>query len=1043
MVASLATLVAWVSIAIAAPDSKQVDEIRLARGAIDVTINGGGVICGSGGKSIAPEAMPGSVLPARTHACLGIDFTTPKGRVSAVIPGDGPDYGGRLVAQRLGASSRPDRFVARHRIGDVVVRVEYWWVAATGALVSSVTLENHGLDLVGDVMVSWEWQIPGTAGLTWPEEFGAMLPPPPPDLHRLGLMPNNVLPGAEQGCGIAYVVRDEQDDAGLSPTAVDVPLRLWTGPNWPNGVDLGLHWGFTTGDFDQDGWNDVLVGATGLIFRNVEGKDWELYADTGPEIGDTEARYDAAIADYDLDGLPDFGTEPRAFKTYCFDLVKNVDGSTFTNVADDPGIIDVVPCNGDCETLAVADVDGDVDLDWFLPAYPAWVFGGPGNFFLQNLGPVGPGGAFAMHEASAEANLDNPDGVNRPEGAGFCDVDGDGDVDLYSNGTLYRNVSTLGVPRFEPLFGDGTEIPYGVQLDEGALFVDYDMDGDLDLLLSIVDPTVGLRMIENRGDGTFANTAKTVFDAFDQSLIFGVSACDWDNDGDYDVTSMALFRRNQWLETGTRHFTVATHNLKPQQLLYGVPAWFDADHDGDLDCAFGGWPDGWILENTLYDSTTPPEVKRHVRVRVVRDDATLDRGLETEFGAQVTLDVLGDAVDGNVRTQIVSASGGYLNQSDYVLQFALPADPDPDPTKDVRFAVRVDFKGASEQGYVRVDRHVNSLLGDVDLATLADREIVVYRSGRVKMRQLDGAPAVASEPLVTTTGGLALCGSTTPLPDPGAAPASDWFVGMEVALDPASPPQRVEELLLDGQLDGAIDCSGTPANVFAWDVTDPTAPQLVPNGALERATKARNDRSALAIDFSLEPGRVYRIVARVTKLRATAIAAPIANGPLTTTGGLSYPDASPCDGIAASAASVDPANVHLALRFRDEPAGAWADLGHAYSASGSPPTLTGMGELRSDTQTTVALSGAPPLSQCWLVVGASTAYQPYFDGVIVPAFDIILESATDALGTTSFTDCWPEALPGGTTFYFQSLILDDAAPHGMAFSNCIGAAASY
>ncbi len=1035
-----------VAAAVGVQSTSQPPSVVLDNGQSVVSIAQSGVVTGARGRLLHPEAMPAVTLPPQVHSWIGVVFTNGSGRVRGVIPGDAVDYGGRQVATPVSFVATADRVVAIHRIDEVEVRVEYWWEPAVDALVSAITLKNVGTGDVTNPIVTTEWQLPGSVGSTWPPEFSAELPPPPSDVHRLGLMPNNLRPGDEQESGFAY--RPVATSGRPRIGGAEVPLRLWTNATWPDGVNLGLYLGgISTGDFDQDGWSDLFVAYAGGLYRNVAGQDWEFVDELLDQMGDPgEARYGSAICDYDSDGLPDIGTEPRMWIVWCYDLLKNLDGTSFENVAEDPAIIDVVPCDGDCETLAVADVDGDGDLDSFLPAYPFWVFGGPGNFFLQNLGPIGSNGETTYHEASAEAGLDNPDGVNRPEGAEFHDVDGDGDVDLYSNGTLYRNLSTFGTPLFEPLFGAGTGISFGNTLDEGAHFLDYDMDGDFDLLISFTSPSVGLRLFESHGDGSWLLTAKTIFDAYDISLIFGVSAVDWDNDGDLDVTSMSTFRRNQLIEGTPRHFTVATHDLDPAQIGFGTPAWFDFDHDGDQDCGFGGQGSMWFLENTLYDTTTPSASKRHVRVRVVRDSDAVDRGLETEFGAVVALDVIGAAADGRARVQQVTASAGYLNQGEYVLHFALPPDPDPRTDEDVHFALRVDLKGAAEQGFARVDRHVNPLLGDIDLADLeaaGDREIVIYRSGRVRMAGCDFAPAVAMEPLQTTTGGLAEPGSVTPLPAPIVTPAGSWFVGIEVVTDPLAPPQRVEELLLDGVLAAAVDCSGVVGNVFAWDVTDPGAPQLLPGGLLDRATPSRNFRTALPVDFALAPGRTYRIVARVSKLRTTAIAGPVANGALTTTGGLSYRDLTPCDGVAVASAVVDANVVYAALRFRGEATGVWADLGHGFSASGTPLVLTGSGDLRTDSTVTVAVAGAPASSLWLLVVGLTPLCLAFADGVLVPSVEIVLYGTTDAAGAATYAETWEGGLPGGDSFYVQALVVDPTAPRHFAFTNALSATVPY
>ena len=104
--------------------------------------------------------------------------------------------------------------------------------------------------------------------------------------------------------------------------------------------------------------------------------------------------------------------------------------------------------------------------------------------------------------AAAKVTVPPPDNA-RPEGAQFCDVDGDGDPDLYSNGALYQNVSAPGAPLFVPLPTTSSGIGYPTVMDEGTAFFDYDLDGDFDLFVAYADPAFGAKLFENRGDGTF------------------------------------------------------------------------------------------------------------------------------------------------------------------------------------------------------------------------------------------------------------------------------------------------------------------------------------------------------------------------------------------------------------------------------------------------------------------------------------------------------------------------------------------------------------
>ena len=210
-------------------------------------------------------------------------------------------------------------------------------------------------------------------------------------------------------------------------------------------------------------------------------------------------------------------------------------------------------------------------------------------------------------------------------------MDFDGDVNLFSNGILYQNIGSSGSGRFLPLPEPASGIGLREVLDEGAMFFDYDLDGDQDLVVVYTGP--GVRIWENRGDGTFFDSQAEI-NAPQDGMNLGMSAEDWDNDGDIDFTTRHVFRRNMWAEGQGRKFRVATHSLPAGHISSATPAWADWDADGDLDCALGNWgTDGWLYENSTYTSDTPPEARRHVRVRVVRDSPLAARGLESEYGA--------------------------------------------------------------------------------------------------------------------------------------------------------------------------------------------------------------------------------------------------------------------------------------------------------------------------------------------------------------------------------------------------------------------------
>jgi hypothetical protein len=818
-------------------------------------------------------------------------------------------------------------------------------------------------------------------------------------------------------------------------TGQDMPLVLWTNATWPNGLPVGGTSGVSWGDFDGDGWVDFFASRSGRLWQNLAGKDWVLVS-----VNPAPGGYGSSFGDYNNDGLPDIATEPRS--TNQMKLLKNLGGGNFVDVAQDPNILDVIPF-GDTETDCWADVDFDGNLDLFVPVYPPSM-GGPGNFFLYNLGPLVPGGDYSFTEMSMVAGLDNPPNTARPEGAQFCDVDGDGDLDMYCNATLYQNVSTPGAPLFLDVT-DSSDIRFRQFYDEGCALFDHDLDGDLDLVIAYCAGNQGVRIFESEGDGTFDLIAKHFVSANQQGLCLGLSYADWDNDGDIDFTTRNVFRRNMLMETGKRGFVVATHSIPGDHITSATPAWADWDRDGDLDCSLGNWTNlGHFYENDTYDVTTPESERRYVRVRVLRDNGPARQGLETEFGAVVDVFVEGDKPKLR-RTSFVSSSGGYLNQDEYTLHFALPPDPFPgDPAQDVVFDVQVDFNSNPAEGLRRVDKHVNPALGRIHLANLEDREIIVSREGRVVIDGCVLRPMRASQgPLITTTDGLQLVTPSTPLLDPVPAPGADWYVGLALDTFLATKPLRLKEVLLDGVLASPASCGGKDVALNLWDTTDPANPFTVPGGALKLASFPRNDRNAYRLQAVLLPGREYRVVARVAELRPTTIAGPLVNGTVTVQGGLSFSDAAPCTGANVVSAGVDASQVYLSLRFVDDVGPLWTNQGRELAGAAGTAHLSGSGPLTPGSTLSLKLTNAPPNHLTILVIGASPLCRRVGGGVQVPAADTLVPLTTDANGTATWSSTLPANNPPGTPIYFQVGWSDSGGPQGLASSNALSATSPF
>lgn len=265
--------------------------------------------------------------------------------------------------------------------------------------------------------------------------------------------------------------------------------------------------GLAFADFDNDGFDDLYVvnlagpvllergvliesRSPGRLFHNqADG----TFRDVTEETGLVHVGWDMAAiwADLDGDGWLDLVLtgidEVRLFR--------NLEGTGFADVSEEAGLGEV-----DCLATgpAVADYDGDGDLDLYVPCYVAFpwerarnrtqVGGRPATMTTPANYPPQPNLLFRndgqghFDEVAGEAGV--ADETGRGLQAVFVDLDGDGRSELYvgndqSFDRLYRNL------------GDGTfedsSLPAGThdpRASMGIMIGDYDADGAPDLFLT-------------------------------------------------------------------------------------------------------------------------------------------------------------------------------------------------------------------------------------------------------------------------------------------------------------------------------------------------------------------------------------------------------------------------------------------------------------------------------------------------------------------------------------------------------------------------------
>ncbi len=289
-------------------------------------------------------------------------------------------------------------------------------------------------------------------------------------------------------------------------------------------------------DYDADGDLDIYlvrIGRANRLYRNDRGALVEVAQTVGLANGGQGRAM--ALGDYDADGDLDLYlvNEQTRSTPGLNQLLRNEDGR-FVDVtaALAPGAVLEDANSGRSAGFFDYDSDGDLDL------YLVNAFGGQSsaNRLFDN-----EGGQFS-EMASAVGLADAHNG----RGLAIGDYDNDGDPDVYvashlgnARGAIYRNeVSTTG--SFTAL---GAELGIDFAANEvGAVFGDYDNDGDLDLFVSNETGGNILWRNDQLGAGGRRETRFERVSADLGSRGIGAAFLDYDNDGDLDLVATAITR---------------------------------------------------------------------------------------------------------------------------------------------------------------------------------------------------------------------------------------------------------------------------------------------------------------------------------------------------------------------------------------------------------------------------------------------------------------------------------------------------------------------
>jgi tetratricopeptide (TPR) repeat protein len=316
-------------------------------------------------------------------------------------------------------------------------------------------------------------------------------------------------------------------------------------------------------DFDNDGWLDVYLVQGGAfppdptsssstpgdrLYRNRRDGSFED-ATIRSGIGTITRGYGhgVAVGDFDNDGWADlFVTRWRRYALY-----RNKRDGTFEDVTERAGLA------GDRDwptSAALADLDGDGDLDLYVCHYFKWVDSetrscadpkDPGNYRCLPLDFEAlpdhvfrnDGGRFI--DVTREAGIIDANG--RGLGVLAADLDRDGRTDLFvandmTANYLFRN---LGGFRFEEIAlsaGVAGNSSGTYQAGMGVACGDLDSDGRLDLAVTNFY-NESTTFFQNLGQGFFADRTAAIGLAVPSRYVlgFGISFLDANNDGRQDL----------------------------------------------------------------------------------------------------------------------------------------------------------------------------------------------------------------------------------------------------------------------------------------------------------------------------------------------------------------------------------------------------------------------------------------------------------------------------------------------------------------------------
>ena len=334
----------------------------------------------------------------------------------------------------------------------------------------------------------------------------------------------------------------------------------------------------------------VLLVSFGLNFADIPLTDAPSWTSSDSDISTGGALYDIT-----MDGWLD----------YCTGNGNDIEANTNALYVNQNGTLETTASwrsneSGYFSHLYIGDIDNDTLPDMAVSFLGLGANQGPTRIYRNN-----GSGLDSVAWWTSEDQYNSFD-------CAFGDVDLDGDLDLaVAAGDAYNNIQSP-VRVYRNNTGTFETTPYWTSADstpsDACRWVDLDNDGDLDLI-------VGYR----HKLAVFANTGGVLEDSASWSTsepgwILRIAIADYNNDGlrdvavacngqqGSDVSCIEVYRNEAGaLQTPPEYVMLTTTNY------CSCVAWGDANNDGWLDLAAGGWWEPLVVfENNSGDLLTQP-----------------------------------------------------------------------------------------------------------------------------------------------------------------------------------------------------------------------------------------------------------------------------------------------------------------------------------------------------------------------------------------------------------------------------------------------------